>query len=127
MMTPMLGLWLLSGTALALSIAALYAARRSSVRSLLLRLNALSERLTLAETFAETQQDLVKDFLRRERQAENMRKFRERQKATEQEEPAASSNGSGTGRAATEAEKDEWQRTMNMKILTGEIRPPGRR
>lgn len=120
-----LGLWLLSSTALVLSIAALYAARRSSVRSLLLRLNALSERLTLAETFAETQQDLVKDFLRRERQAENMRKFRERQRPTGPGEPAQLSNGSDAAER-TEAEKDAWQRETNLRILRGEIKFPGR-
>jgi len=121
-----LGLSLLSVTALAVGIAALFAARRSSARSLLPRFNALCERMTLLESFVETHQDLLKDFLRRERAAANMKKFRERQKATEQDEPVVSSNGSGA-RAMTESEKDEWQRATNLKLLTGEIKPPGRR
>lgn len=125
-MTPMLGLWLLSGTALAVGIAALFAARRSSGRSLLLRLTALSERMTQAENFVEMQQDVLRDFLRRERAAENMRKFRQRQKATEPGEPEASANGSAAGDARTEAEKDAWQRETNLRILRGEIKFPGR-
>jgi len=126
MTTLTFGLLLLSFTALGVGTAALFAARRSSARSLLPRFNALSERMTLLESYVETHQDLLKDFLRRERAAANMKKFRERQKATEQDDPAASSNGSGA-RAMTESEKDEWQRSTNLKLLRGEIKPPGRR
>jgi len=126
MTIPMLGLLSLCVTALALSIAALFAVRHSSAQSLQLRLNALSERMTLQENYVETHHAMLKDFLRRERQSETMRKFRQRQKATEQEEPEASSNGSA-GRAQSEAEKDEWQRAMNLKLLTGEVKAPGRR
>lgn len=109
-----------------LSICALFAALRTSARSQLRRLAALSNRCDQLECdLIETRDELLKQ-LQRERARANMAALRASRKATEHDAPAGSSNGSGE-RVMTEAEKDEWQRTMNRKILMGEVKLPGRR
>lgn len=123
MMTPMQIAWSLSGAALLLSICALCVALRTSVRSQLKRLSALSTRLEAVESDMTSMQDELLKQLHRERARANMASLRARQKATEPGEPGASSNGSGE---RTEADKDAWQREMNLRILRGEIKFPGR-
>lgn len=109
-----------------LSTCALGVALRTSARSLSKRLAALSTRCEeIAAEQDEIRQQLLEE-LKRERVRTNMARLRANRKATAQDEPAASSNGSA-GRAQTEAEKDEWQRSMNLKLLTGEVKAPGRR
>lgn len=116
-MTPMLTFWLLSAAALCASIAALFVALRTSDRSLLKRFAALSASLSdLDDTVASLAQ-----ALNRERSRQNMRELRARRKPTE--------NGGDveTGMALSEAEKDRWQRDMNFKIATGQVKVgPGR-
>lgn len=118
-MTPTLMLWLLSAVTLLASISALVASNRTSARSLLKRLSALSERLEDAEMLIA---DLARQ-LKNERSRQTMRDLRHR-KRTERDEPEESSNGQSAAgtRPMTEAEKDEWTRAMNYKIATGQVR-----
>lgn len=126
MMTPMQIAWSLSGAALLLSICALCAALRTSARSQLRRLSALSTRLEGVESDMTAMQDELLKQLQRERARANMANHRARLKATEPGEPAASSNGSAAPGERTDAEKDAWQRETNLRILRGEIKFPGR-
>jgi hypothetical protein len=124
MMTPTLAALSLSGAALAVSICALFAALRTSARSQLKRLSGLSTRLEAVESDSDTMRSELLRQLQRERARANMASMRASRKATAPDERAASSNGSGE---RTEAEKDEWTRQTNLKILSGEIKLPGRR
>lgn len=126
MTTPTLTMWSLIGAALSLSIFALVVALRTSARSQSKRLAALSTRVEELQSDMDSTQSELRAQLQRERSRANMATLRASRKATERVEAEDSANGSG-GRALTEAEKDEWQRTMNLKLLTGEVRPPGRR
>ena len=114
----------LIGLALCLSICALCVALRTSARSLLKRLSAHSTRLTEAEQELDDHRSELMSALNRERARANMASLRAKAKATERAEPEASANGSA---AMTEAEKDAWQRDMNLKLLTGQVKLPGRR
>jgi hypothetical protein len=125
-MTPTLAVSSLSGAALLLSIFALCVALRTSARSQLKRLSALSTRLEAVESDMTSMQDELLKQLQRERARANMASLRARQKATEPGEQAASSNGSAAPGERTEAEKDAWQREANLRILRGEIKFPGR-
>jgi len=118
--------WSLIGAALLLSTCALVVALRTSARFLSKRLAALSTRLQEVELDQDSIRSELLKQLQRERARANMQALRASRKATERDEPEESSNGSA-GRAQTEAEKDEWQRSMNLKLLTGAVKPPGRR
>ena len=87
-------------------------------------LSALSTRLTEAEQELDDHRSELMSALNRERARANMASLRAKAKATERAEPEASANGSA---AMTEAEKDAWQRDMNLKLLTGQVKLPGRR
>lgn len=123
----MLIAWLLSGAALLLSTCAHVVALRTSDRSLSKRLAALSTRLEAAEAeLDEVRTELVKQ-MHRERARANVASMRAARKATEPGERGGSSSNGSAGYAMTESEKDEWQRSMNLKLLTGEVKLPGRR
>jgi len=119
--------WSLIAAALSLSICALFVARHTSVRSQSRRLAELSTRVEALESDTDTIRDELLKQLERERARANMAAVRARRKATERDEPAAESSNGSDGRAQTEAEKDEWQRAMNRKLLLGEVKLPGRR
>lgn len=127
MTTFMLSLLSLSGAALSLSICALYVALRSSARSQSRRLSELLKRLEELQTDHDSiNAELVKQ-LNRERARANMASLRASRKAPELDAKEEAVGASGKNGAMTEAEKDEWQRTMNLKLMTGEVKLPGRR
>jgi len=123
----MLYVWSLIAAALSLSTCALFVALRSSGRSLSKRLAALLTRLENLEADQDSTRSELLTQLKRERQRANMANIRARQKATEQDEPAELLNGSAASGQLSEDEKDRWQRDMNRKILTGQVKLPGRR
>lgn len=117
---------LLSGAALLLSICALSAARRTSGPSLLRRLSALSKSFEdMACDVDSIRSELLKQ-LQRERARANMATMRASRRATEPAAPEASPNGADGSGAMTEDAKDKWTREMNLKIVRGEVKLPGR-
>jgi len=100
----------LTAAALSLSIYAAVVARRTSARSLLKQLSALSMRVDSLEDDAANLERLTRNLQVRA----NMATMRARQKATAPEEPE---ERSGNGSAPmSESEKDEWQRRMNREL-----------
>lgn len=117
MTIPMLITLSLSLTALAVSTFALFAARRSSDRSLQKRLQELSmQHSELAET-VESQSLAIR----------NLRSRANAAMARAKRASDAESADQGSNSIDPELAKDDWQREMNLKIATGQVRMPGRR
>jgi hypothetical protein len=85
---------------------------RTSGRSLSKRLAELSQRFSEAEETV----GMLAEALHRQRTRENMRELRARRK------PAENGEAVELGRPQSELEKDRWQREMNLKIATGQVR-----
>jgi hypothetical protein len=103
---------LLSFSALCLSTVALFAALRSSGRTLSRRLDELSTRFSAVEDHCEAQTSRIKSIRAQVNAANSSR-------SANREPPELTS-------ATIEARKDQWQRETNLKIATGQIRVPGR-
>lgn len=88
MMILMLLALSLSASALVASIFAYRVAVSSSDRSLNRQLREHSAQLALLEGLTETHSTMIREYLKRERARENMRKLREMRKATEVAAPA---------------------------------------
>ncbi len=112
MTTLTLTAFALSVLALCLSIAAWFVALRSSGRTLSRRLDELSTRFSAVEDHCEAQSSRIKS-IRAQVNASNS----SRRANNELEELTP---------VTIEAQKDRWQREMNLKIATGQIKVPGR-
>jgi len=112
MTTPTLIALSLSCLGLSLSIAALFAALRSSGRTLSRRLDELSTRFSAVEDHCEAQTSRIKS-IRAQVNAANA------SRSANREPPELTPE-------TIEAQKDEWQRRTNLAIARGELRIPGR-
>lgn len=108
-MTTTLALSLLSISALLLSIAALFAALRSSGRFLFKRYDALCSRISDLEVRQDATETRIKS-VRAQANAAYSRK-------ANSELPEVTSE-------TTEEAKDRWTRETNLRIARGELRPP---
>lgn len=106
----------LSISALCIATYALLVAHRSSDRSLRKALTELSERFS---ELSESHEAVTLQF-RNLRSRLNMAILRDKRA-----NPAESA-APDTPKIDAESEKDRWQREMNLKIATGQIRMPGR-
>lgn len=104
-MTNTLPMWLLSISALLLATAALIVALRSSDRSLYKRFAELLTRTSELESALESVQGRVKSLS-------------VRMSLVGRAKPADPELSTPT----TDAEKDEWQRRMNLKLALGQIK-----
>jgi len=109
----MLLAWSLSTSALLLSIYALSVARRTSDQSLAKRLSELSLQSREHAELIDQLSDKLKNL---------------RSRVSMQAHLAKKANGEAQAANGpmTEAEKDEWQREMNLKIATGQVKTFGR-
>jgi hypothetical protein len=103
MMILTLATWLLSCLALGASIVALRVALRSSERSHLKRLSELSERFTELDEMQTSHSAALKRLNSRI----SMQTLREKR---------ANNGESDQSTSMTEADKDEWQRKMNLQL-----------
>lgn len=107
MTIPTLIALLLSGTALVLSTVALFAALRSSARSLRKLFGALSDRFTEVEHQAQLMHSRILSI---------------RSQVNSVGRKSVKSGDPELTAAGIEDQKDEWTRAMNLKIARGEIK-----